>query len=115
MPLMTTVASGRCTSAPAPVAIAIGKKPNAATAPVVSTARIVCDRAVGRSPRRAATPAVDASLHVARHDDAVEHRDAGERDEADRGRDAERQARDRRAPSMPPMSANGTTAKTASA
>src|SRR6185503_18718186 len=41
MPPMTTVASGLCTSAPAPVASAIGKNPKAATAPVVMTARIV--------------------------------------------------------------------------
>src|SRR5262249_32793976 len=39
MPAITTVASGRCPSAPAPVAIAIGMKPNAATAAVVNTAR----------------------------------------------------------------------------
>ena len=37
-PPMTTVASGFCTSAPAPTAIAIGMKPTMATSAVVSTA-----------------------------------------------------------------------------
>ena len=36
---MTTVASGRCTSEPAPVAIAIGTKPRLATSAVISTGR----------------------------------------------------------------------------
>ena len=39
MPPMTTVASGRCTSAPAPVASAIGTKPSEATSAVISTGR----------------------------------------------------------------------------
>ena len=38
-PPITTVASGRCTSAPAPLLIAIGKKPSEATKPVISTGR----------------------------------------------------------------------------
>ena len=37
MPPMTTVASGRCTSAPVPVAIAMGTKPSEATKAVIST------------------------------------------------------------------------------
>ena len=36
---MTTVASGRCTSAPVPVASAIGTKPSDATSAVISTGR----------------------------------------------------------------------------
>ena len=40
MPTMTTVASGRCTSEPALVESAIGRKPRPATAAVVRTARI---------------------------------------------------------------------------
>ena len=36
---MTTVASGRCTSAPSPVLSAIGKKPSEATKAVISTGR----------------------------------------------------------------------------
>ena len=39
MPPMTTVASGRCTSAPAPVAIAMGTKPSEATSAVINTAK----------------------------------------------------------------------------
>lgn len=39
MPPITTVASGRCTSAPAPVASAIGTKPRDATSAVISTGR----------------------------------------------------------------------------
>ena len=39
IPPMTTVASGRCTSAPAWVEIAIGMNPNAATSAVVTTGR----------------------------------------------------------------------------
>ena len=38
-PPMTTVAKGRCTSAPADVATAIGTKPNEATRPVRNTGR----------------------------------------------------------------------------
>ena len=41
-PPMTTVANGRCTSAPADVAIAIGTKPNDATSPVRNTGRSRC-------------------------------------------------------------------------
>src|SRR4029453_10605060 len=39
IPPITTVANGRCTSAPALVERAIGMKPNAATAAVISTGR----------------------------------------------------------------------------
>ena len=38
-PPITTVASGRCTSAPADVAMAIGTKPSEATSPVRNTGR----------------------------------------------------------------------------
>ena len=38
-PPITTVASGRCTSAPAPLLNAIGKNPNEATAAVINTGR----------------------------------------------------------------------------
>ena len=43
---MTTVASGRCTSAPARVDIAIGMKPMAATSAVVITGRSTGGRAL---------------------------------------------------------------------
>jgi hypothetical protein len=39
MPPITTVASGRCTSEPAPTLIAIGRKPSEATSAVISTGR----------------------------------------------------------------------------
>ena len=39
IPPMTTLASGRCTSAPAPVASAIGTNPRQATSAVISTGR----------------------------------------------------------------------------
>ena len=39
IPPITTVARGRCTSAPVPIAIAIGTKPNEATKAVISTGR----------------------------------------------------------------------------
>src|SRR6266513_124394 len=39
LPPMTTVASGRCTSAPVPMAMAIGTKPRLATRAVISTGR----------------------------------------------------------------------------
>ena len=76
------------------------------------TARIVCV-APSTTASSSGHPDADLALHLARHDDAVEDRDAGERDETDRGRDAEREAPRRASPSMPPISANGTTAKTA--
>lgn len=39
IPPITTVASGRCTSAPVPVANAIGIKPSDATQAVINTGR----------------------------------------------------------------------------
>ena len=83
MPPMTTVASGRCTSAPAPVASAIGTKPSEATSAVISTGR---RRA--RAPSRTASSTDRPSRAAAdeRHQhQAVEHGDAGQRDEADAG------------------------------
>ena len=50
MPPITTVASGRCTSAPVPVAKAIGRKPSDATNAVISTGRSRV-----RAPSRMAT------------------------------------------------------------
>ena len=48
---MTTVASGRCTSAPAPLAIAIGTKPRLATSAVISFINQL--RSEGREVREA--------------------------------------------------------------
>ena len=92
MPPMTTVASGRCTSAPACVEIAIGMKPTAATSAVVSTGRSTVHGAAAGSCSSASPPAdSQAPRELAGHDDAVQHRDAGDGDEADRRRDRERQ------------------------
>ena len=57
---MTTVASGRCTSAPADVATAIGTNPNEATSPVSTTGRSRClqPTMIVRSVHRAYRPAV---------------------------------------------------------
>ena len=56
-PPITTVASGRCTSAPMPVLVAMGTKPNAATSVVISTGRrrirAACSMACSRSRPRA--------------------------------------------------------------
>ena len=86
---MTTVAIGFCTSAPVPVAIAIGTKPSEATSAVIATGR---SRSSAPCAHRlvAAQPLAAQLLDVGQHDQAVQHRHAGERDEADRGRDRER-------------------------
>mgnify|MGYP006894100693 CR=1 FL=1 len=51
IPPITTVASGRCTSAPAPTLIAIGTKPRLATRAVIRTGRSRV-----RAPSRIASP-----------------------------------------------------------
>ena len=56
---MTTVASGRCTSAPAEVDSAIGRKPSEATVAVISTGR---RRTSVPRNRRAARPVVPSAL-----------------------------------------------------
>ena len=86
---MTTVASGRCTSPPACVDSAIGKKPMAATSAVVNTGRIT---ATAPSMNGSGSPRARRPLDLARGHHAVEHRDAAQRDEADRRRQRERHA-----------------------
>ena len=97
---MTTVASGRCTSAPAEVESAIGMKPRHATSAVIEHRA-----AAGRAPpgaRVLGREALAAQLEDVGHEhDAVQDGDAEERDEADAGRDreghpAQRQREDRR-------------------
>ncbi len=89
---MTTVANGRCTSAPAPLLRAMGRKPSEATLAVISTGR-----------RRLAVPMPDPLcdvqqpflpqvLELADEHDAVEHRHTEQGDEAHTRRDAERHA-----------------------
>ena len=89
MPPMTTVASGRWTSAPAPVAMAIGTKPRLATSAVISTGRKPSERTF--DDRIADGLAFFAELvEVTNHHQAVENGHAAERDETNGGRDAER-------------------------
>ena len=90
-PPMTTVASGFCTSAPAPCAIAIGTKPSEATSAVIKHgaqphAGAVESRVLGREAF------VPPLLDVAHEHEAVQHRDAEQRDEADARGDRERHA-----------------------
>ena len=100
MPPMTTVASGRCTSAPVPTFSAIGTKPSDATSAVISTGR----SRVSAPSRMALVERIALLAQLADegdHDEAVQHGDARQRDEADAGRDRERdvaqpQARGRR-------------------
>ena len=58
MPPITTVASGRCTSDPAPTLSAIGRKPSEATSAVISTGR--------RRPSAPSTTAVSRSARCSR-------------------------------------------------
>ena len=81
-PPMTTVASGRCTSAPVPCESATGMKPRLATSAVIRTGR-----SRSRAPPSAAAsgeaPPVRCALDGRQEDQAVEHRDAEQRDETD--------------------------------
>ncbi len=61
-PPMTTVASGRCTSEPAPVAIAAGTKPMDARSAVVRMARN--EARAARRTRRAGAPSFSARRFV---------------------------------------------------
>ena len=88
---MTTVASGRWTSAPALVDSAIGRKPRASVVAVISTGRSRSfappeDGLVRPAPVRR------RSLDVADQHHAVHHRDAEQRDEPHARRDRERHA-----------------------
>ena len=88
-PPMTTVASGRCTSAPMPVLNAIGTKPRLATSVVISTGRSRV-RAACRDGLVQRQALVAQLADVGDQDHVVEHRHAGQGDEADGGRDRER-------------------------
>ena len=85
---MTTVASGRWTSAPAPWEKAIGTNPRLATSPVI---RIGRSRAIEASWTASRTGDALLDQLADRRDEhqAVEHRDARQGDEADARRDAE--------------------------
>ena len=88
-PPMTTVASGRCTSAPMPVLNAIGRKPRLATSVVISTgrSRVIAACVTASSSGR---PLLPQLADVGDQDHVVEHGHAGQGDEADRRRDRER-------------------------
>ncbi len=49
---MTTVANGFCTSAPVPVARAIGTKPSEATSAVMITGKLLSDHGIKRAIKR---------------------------------------------------------------
>ena len=113
IPPITTVASGRCTSAPAPTLNAIGTKPRLATSAVISTGR----RRVSAPSRIASSSGLPSSRRLpdeGQHHDAVEHRDADSAmkptpAEIDSGRPRSSSA------ATPPVSASGTPEKTIAA
>ena len=109
---MTTVASGRCTSAPAFVDIAIGMNPNAATIAVVSTGRstvlalrrICCSSVPAERPRRRTrSPAMTTPFNTATPATAMNPTAAG----IENGSPRRLSAR------TPPTSASGTLTNTA--
>ena len=71
MPPMTTVASGRCTSAPALVDSAIGIKPKAATAAVISDRTQSCKRSFDHSSAKITTFFAQL-IEIADHHDSVQ-------------------------------------------
>ena len=83
MPPITTVASGRWTSAPALVESAIGIKPKAATAAVMSTGRKrVRDPSI--TAERTSRPSFPQLIKVTDHHDSIEHGDSAQCDETHR-------------------------------
>jgi hypothetical protein len=89
-PPMTTVASGRCTSAPFVVEMAMGRKPNEATRAVVSTGRSLARAPSSiRSFQVEAIAATQTDELIHQHK-AVEYRHTEQRDETDACRNAER-------------------------
>jgi hypothetical protein len=88
IPPITTVASGRCTSAPAPVAIAIGTKPRDATSAVIKTDAAGSTHLPDRIDQCMSFP---SEFFDERDDNqTVEDCHAGESDEADPGADGQR-------------------------
>ena len=90
-PPITTVASGLCTSAPVPVAMAIGTKPSEATNAVIKTGR----RRVSAPSWMAASfgrPSRRSCSDETEHHEAVENRDTGQGDKADGGGNRKRHA-----------------------
>ena len=111
---MTTIASGFWISEPGPLANSSGTRPKAAMLAVIST---------GRRRRFAPSTHDLVDRHAARvqlvevghHHHAVEHRDAEQGDEADRGRHRQVLAARPTARTTPPIIANGMLANTSTA
>ena len=89
MPPITTVASGRCTSAPGPVASAIGTNPSEATRAVIKTGTEPRQRALLDSLKKR-TAFVAQTLDEVDDDKAIEHCHAGQGDKADASADRHR-------------------------
>ncbi len=106
---MTTVASGRCTSAPEFVESAIGRKPRLATVAVISTGRSRVIAAC-RAAAAAASPSLRPFLHVAHHHDAVQNRDPEQGYKPTAAEMLKGMPRTARA-KIPPTAANGTLKK----
>ena len=83
---MTTVANGRCTSAPADVAIAIGTKPREAT----RTEQVRAADTDDSGGTHRVFPAFPYFVEMVNHQNTVEDRHTEKGDEAYTGRDAER-------------------------
>jgi hypothetical protein len=83
-PPMTTMASGRWISEPGPLANSSGTRPKAVMLAVISTGRSRRSAPSTTTPPSAA--ARQQLVEVAHQHHAVEHGDAQQRDEADRGR-----------------------------
>ncbi len=110
MPPITTVATGRCTSAPVPVAMAIGTKPSDATSAVISTGR----RRVRAPVVTAASSGWPASRRVRMNDSITSPFSTATPDSAINPTAAEIDSGMPRSQSAstPPVSANGMPVKT---
>ena len=93
MPPTITQASGCCTCAPMPVEIAAGTRPMQADRPVMNICRMRVSPASMMASSRP-MPLVHVAADVGDEQDAIHGRDAEQRDEADRRRDAEIEAGD---------------------
>ena len=113
MPPITTVASGRCTSEPAPTLNAIGTKPSEATSAVISTgrrrpsapSRTACGKGIPCSRRLRTKLIITRPLSTATPDSAMKPTPA----EIDSGMPRRASA------STPPVSASGTPLNTIAA
>lgn len=91
---MTTVASGRCTSEPAEVAIAIGTNPSEATSPVRNTGRSRCRGAQSEDSVGSHSLFISFTkfVEMVHHQDTVQYSHTEQGDETDSCRDAERES-----------------------